>query len=234
MNQTTVTVQEGMITNATLLFLRNLKTNNTREWFEKHKEDYRKASSDLLGLTAELLSGIAAFDREVGSSGLEPYSCIMRIHRDVRFSADKTPYKTNFFVFINRGGKKSPFGGYFAHIEPEGRSFAGAGVYMPEAGVLQQLRSGISGYFPEWSGIIADKSFRVWFPEGVLPSGILKRPPKGYDPADPAIEFLKYKGYYTRHFFSDAEVTAPDFTFRLLTMYRTSHPMVGFLNRIIG
>jgi len=220
-----------MITNGTLVFLRELKTNNIREWFEDHKSEYQNAYGEVIGLTAELLREVSAFDSSIAASGLDPKSCIMRIYRDVRFSRDKSPYKTNFFVFINRSGRKSPFGGYYVHIGPEGKSFAGGGVYMPGPAVLELLREEIGGHFSEWCSILSDEAFQTEFPEGVLPSGLLKRPPKGYESSDPALEYLKYKGYYTRHFFGDAEVTAPEFTGKLAALFRSVQPMVDFLNR---
>ncbi len=220
-----------MITNGTLVFLRNLKTNNIREWFEDHKSEYQNAYGEVIGLTAELLREVSAFDSSIAASGLDPKSCIMRIYRDVRFSRDKSPYKTNFFVFVNRSGRKSRFGGYYVHIGPEGESFSGGGVYMPESEVLGFLRAEISGHFTEWRSILSAEAFRSEFPEGVLPSGLLKRPPKGYESSDPALEYLKYKGYYTQRFFSDAEVTSPGFAGKLAALFRSVQPMVDFLNR---
>jgi len=222
-----------MIKGATLSFLRDLKSNNTREWFELHKSEYLQAYDDMLDLTSGLLTNITSFDSGVASSGLDPKSCIMRIYRDVRFSDDKSPYKTNFFLFINHRGKKSPFGGYYLHIEPGGQSFAGGGVYMPALPVLDRLRAGIAENFDAWKAIVGEEQFRREFPGGVLPSGILKRPPKGYAADDPAIEFLKYKGYYTQCFLSDAEVLAPDFFNRLVGIYRIVQPMVNFLNHTL-
>lgn len=222
---------DAMITSSTLSFLRGLKANNSREWFEEHRQEYQEAYGEVIGLTAELLREVCAFDPAVAASGLDPKNCIMRIYRDVRFSKDKSPYKTNFFVFVNRGGRRSPFGGYYVHIGPEGESFAGGGLYMPEPAVLDRLREEIGGHFSEWRSIISNEAFSREFSEGVLPSGLLKRPPKGYDADDPAIDYLRYKGYYTRRFFSDAEVASPGFAPRLVVLYRTVKPMVDFLNR---
>ncbi|WP_449258121.1 DUF2461 domain-containing protein [Chlorobium limicola] len=220
-----------MLTTSILSFLGNLRANNTREWFDLHRLEYQEAYGDMLGLTSDLLREISCFDNAIEASGLDPESCIMRLHRDVRFSKDKSPYKTNFFVFISPGGRKSPFGGYYVHIGPEGESFAGGGVYMPEPAVLARLREEIDGHFSEWSSIVSSEVFLIAFPEGVLPSGMLKRPPKGYGTTSPAIEYLKYKGYYTRRFLSDAEVTSSGFVPRLVALFRTVKPMVDFLNR---
>jgi uncharacterized protein (TIGR02453 family) len=219
-----------MITKTALAFLGELKAHNDRNWFEAHKKEYKAAYADFFDTAAHLLTGLSSFDRDIAMSGLDPKSCIMRINRDIRFSKDKSPYKTNFFVFINWEGKKSPFGGYYFHLEP-GASFGGGGIYMPEPAVLDQVRREIDLHFDEWESLISEKVFLSQFPEGVLPSGKLSRPPKGYEASNPAITYLKYKGYYTQRFFSDKEVSAAGFTEELLGVFRTVQPLVGFINR---
>ncbi|MFZ4524034.1 MAG: DUF2461 domain-containing protein [Chlorobium sp.] len=221
-----------MITDATLAFLSDLKANNDRLWFGEHKPEYQQAYSDMLETVVQLLAGISAFDKDIAISPLDPKSCIMRINRDIRFSREKSPYKTNFFAFINKGGRKSPWGGYYLHLEPGG-SFAGGGIYMPEAAVLEQTRREIAAHFGEWQEILADNTFSEQFPEGVLPSGKLVRPPKGYESTNPAVEYLKFKGYYTQRFFADHEVTDPGFVAELSKVFRTVNPMVNFLNRAL-
>ena len=189
----TTQTMRPMITDATLTFLRNLKANNDRLWFGEHKAEYQEAYGDMLETVIQLLAAISAFDGDIAVSHLDPKSCIMRINRDIRFSKEKSPYKTNFFAFINKGGRKSPLGGYYLHLEPGG-SFAGGGIYMPEPAVLELTRREIDTHFEEWQSISAEKGFSLQFPEGILPSGKLKRPPKGYESSNPAVEYLKYKG----------------------------------------
>ena len=221
-----------MITDATLLFLNNLKANNDRVWFGEHKADYQKAYSDMVETVIQLFVAISVFDNDIAASHLDPKNCIMRINRDIRFSKDKSPYKTNFFAFITQGGRKSPWGGYYLHLQP-GSSFAGGGIYMPEPAVLDQTRREIDANFDEWEGILAEKSFRLHFPEGVLPSGKLMRPPKGYENNNPAVEYLKYKGYYTQCFFTDSEITDAGFVASVTETFRAVFPLVQFLNRAL-
>jgi len=221
-----------MITNTTLAFLSELKANNDRLWFGEHKPEYQQAYSEMLETVVQLLVAISAFDGEIATSHLDPKSCIMRINRDIRFSREKSPYKTNFFAFINKCGRKSPWGGYYFHLEPGG-SFAGGGIYMPEPAVLEQTRRKINDNFQEWQAILADKAFATQFPKGVLPSGKLVRPPKGYESSNPAMEYLKFKGYYTQRFFADQEVTDPGFVGELTKVFSTIHPLVQFLNRAL-
>ncbi len=218
-----------MITNATLAFLRELKEHNERVWFTEHKGAYQQAYSEMIGTVIQLLVAISGLDPGIAAAGLDPKSCMMRINRDIRFSKNKSPYKTNFFAFISKGGRKGPFGGYYVHIEP-GATFAGGGIYMPEPAVLEQTRREIAAHFAEWQSIIAQKEFCSQFPEGVLPSGKLVRPPKGYDAMNPAVEYLKFKGYYTQRFFSDEEVADPGFVEELANTFRAVHPLVEFLN----
>lgn len=222
-----------MITNLSLAFLQELATNNERVWFTEHKSEYQHAYGEMLDIVLQLLVATSAFDPDIAASGLDPKSCIMRINRDIRFSKDKSPYKTNFFAFISKGGRKGPYGGYYVHIEP-GATFAGGGIYMPEPAILDQVRREIDAHFSEWQSIIAQKEFSSQFPEGVLPSGKLVRPPKGYAPANPAVEYLKFKGYYTQRFFIDDEVTSPGFVAEVAKTFQAVNPLVRFLNRSLS
>jgi len=219
-----------MITDASLDFLRELKASNERVWFTEHKAEYQQAYGEMLDTVVQLLVAISGFDRDIAVSGLDPKSCLMRINRDIRFSRDKSPYKTNFFAFISKGGRKGPYGGYYFHLEP-GASFAGGGIYMPEPAVLDLVRREIDARFGEWQSIISGKEFSTHFPEGILPSGKLVRPPKGYEGTNPAIEYLKFKGYFTRRFFSDREVTGSGSAMHLADVFRSVTPLVHFLNR---
>ena len=222
-----------MISENTLAFLRELKANNERAWFMEHKGEYQHAYGEMLGTVIQLLVAISAFDQDIVASHLDPKSCIMRINRDIRFSKEKSPYKTNFFAFINKGGRKSPWGGYYIHLEPDA-TFAGGGIYMPEPVVLEQTRREIDGHFEEWQSIVMVREFAAQFPEGVLPSGKLQRPPKGYESTNPAIEYLKFKGYYTQRFFADSEVTAPGFVEEVAKSFLAVNPLVQFLNRAVS
>ena len=226
-----LTIFQLMITNNTLEFLSNLKTNNTKSWFDEHKKEYQHAHSDFLDTVVQLLVEIAAFDSDIAASHLDPKSCVMRINRDMRFSKDKTPYKTNLFAYINKGGRKSPYAGYYLHIEP-GASFIGGGVYMPETATLEQIRQEIDNSFSEWQSIVQNKELLHFFPESVNASGKLVRPPKGYDSTNPAIEYLKFKDYYTQRFLSNHEVTDSAFIASLAKTFKSLNPLINFLNRI--
>jgi len=221
-----------MITQNTLDFLSALKANNNREWFLANKKSYEAAFGDFFGTVATLLQLIARFDPAIAELRPDPKSCIMRIYRDVRFSKDKTPYKTGFFAYVSKGGRKGPLAGYYLHLEP-GASFAGGGLYMPEAPVLAKTRQAIDTRFEDWNSVVTDPELLACFPGGVVASGATKRPPKGYDDANPAIHYLKFKGYYTQRFFSAAELMQPGFDQLLGACFRAVMPMVEFLNDAI-
>lgn len=221
-----------MITQSTLNFLAELKTNNNREWFQTHKNEYESAFGDFFDTVVRMVSAISSFDEKVAATRPDPKSCIMRIYRDIRFSKDKTPYKTGFFAYVSAGGRKGDLGGYYLHLEP-GESFTGGGLYMPDPRVLEKTRRVIDRDFSEWQAIMSEREMTRWYPQGVQPSGSTKRPPKGYDDSNPAIEYLKYKGYYTQRFLSDAEVKAPEFVDRLAGAWQAVMPMVHFLNQAI-
>jgi uncharacterized protein (TIGR02453 family) len=221
-----------MVTQLTLDFLAELKANNNRDWFEANRPRYQEAAADFFDTVARFIQALASFDAGIAEIMPDPKSCIMRIYRDVRFSKDKTPYKTGLFAYVSKGGRKGPLAGYYLHLEP-GNSFGGGGLYMPEAPVLALTREAIEARFEEWHAIVTAPELRAAFPEGVLPSGALKRAPKGYDETNPAIEWLRYNGYFTQRFFSDAEVLADDFTEQLGEFCRAVMPMVTFLNSAI-
>jgi uncharacterized protein (TIGR02453 family) len=119
---------------------------------------------------------------------------IFRINRDVRFSKNKAPYKTNFGASINPGGKKSMIAGYYVHIEP-GKSFLAAGTYMPEAPYLSAIRQEIDYNLEEFKKIVGAKDFKKEF-TSLSVEDALKTVPKGYDKENPALEFLKLKHFH--------------------------------------
>lgn len=220
-----------MIQKQTTEFLSNLRENNNRDWFEANKPVYQKAHKNFLDFTQALINGLAAFDEDIRNSHLDAKKCVMRIFRDVRFSKDKSPYKPNFFAYINKGGKKSPFGGYYFNLEP-GASFFGGGIYMPESKVLASIRQEINFNFSEWRKVTEDKSLLDFYGE-IKPSGQLSRPPKGFDNDNPAIEWLKFKGYFTQKNLSDTELINEDLITHVDDAYRKVKPLVDFINKSI-
>lgn len=152
-----------MIHTNTLKFLKDLKLDNSKEWLDDNRKSYENAKNDTLTLTAELIAFIATIDSTISNTFLNPKKCITRLNRDLRFAKDKTPYKTDYYIVINKNGKNSSSAFYFLHIEP-GNCFIGGGVYNPQPAALKKIRKEINFFFEEWNEIINDKTFKKTFP----------------------------------------------------------------------
>ena len=207
-------------------FLKNLKENNNREWFNENKSEYDKSRKILEEFTTEVINGISVFEREL--STLNPKDCIFRIYRDVRFSKNKEPYKTNMGVFINRGGRKSKFAGYYFHIEPQ-NSFIGGGVWMPPSDVLKAVRSEIFYFTDEYKKIINEQLFVKLF--GEVQGDKLKRPPKDFPPDFTDVELIKLKSYIVGYKVSDETVADAGFLQKIIRIFEVMSHFTSFLNR---
>lgn len=212
-----------------LPFLRSLRENNTKEWFEAHRDEYEQARTEVLNLTSAMLKGISQFDPEAARN--EPAKCLFRIYRDVRFAKDKSPYKTYMSAYMAPGGKKSDKPGYYLHLEP-GNSFAAAGVYSPEKEALLAVRREIYYHPNAFKSIIEQADFSKTF--GELMDEKLIRPPKGF-PADfPHIEWLKYKHYIVSVNLPDERFENADILNDILKIFQKAHPFNAFLNKAIA
>jgi len=173
-----------------LSFLTLLEKNNTREWFDINKKMYLQAKNSFDEFVLQLIQIAKSIDPEIGF--LEPKNCTFRIYRDIRFSKEKTPFKTNFGAYISKGGKNSESAGYYFHIEPS-ESFVAGGKYMPQGPVLKAIREAIF-YEPEnFRAILEKPSFKKHF-SGIM-GDTLKTAPQGYPKDHPDIDLLKFKGY---------------------------------------
>ena len=219
-----------MLQASTVKFLKDLKKNNNKPWFEKNKQVYLDAKEDVELFVEQVIEGFGKIDADI--KPLHPKDCTYRIYRDVRFSSDKTPYKTNMGAYLNKGGKKSPTAGYYMHVEA-GRSMAGGGLWMPMAPELNKVRQEIDYNYAEWSKIIGDRNFKKVFPDGLEEEEKLSRPPKGYDDENPAIEFLKLKSFIVTRTFTDAEVQAKSFLKEIIKTFTAMDVFVHFLNRAL-
>jgi uncharacterized protein (TIGR02453 family) len=177
-----------------------------------------------------VIEGFGKTDPEIAT--LHPGDCTYRIYRDVRFSPDKTPYKTHMGAYLNKGGKKAPTAGYYLHIEPGG-CMAGGGLWMPQAPELNKVRQEIDYNLDEWLKILGNRGFRKHFATGLHREDMLSRPPKGYDVANPAIEYLKLKSFIVSRTFTDAEVQSKAFLKETLATFASMKAMVYFLNQAL-
>jgi uncharacterized protein (TIGR02453 family) len=219
-----------MLQSVTLKFLKDLKKNNNKPWFDEHRNQYIHAKEDFLLLTDNLIRGIAIFDPAIAH--LKAKECTFRINRDVRFSKNKSPYKNNIAGYFNKNGKKGIGAGYYLHIEP-GKSYAAGGLWMPEPGALAKIRQEIDYSFEEWKKIIGNTSFKKLFTKGVQSGDTLIRPPKGYEENNAAIAYLKMKSFIVTTSFSDTEIKSKAFIKDVLTAFKNMKPLIDFLNGAI-
>lgn len=175
----------------TLKFLGDLAKNNNRQWFDAHRPAYEAARLEFSGFVRELAEKIARFDPLV--AGVDIHKCIFRVHRDVRFSRDKTPYKAHFSAFIAKDGKKSKYPGYYIHVEPGG-SMAAGGIYHPEPQNLALIRAQAAEDGSSLKRILAGSSFKKAFPAG-LEGDRLKSPPRTYSKDHPHADLLCMKDF---------------------------------------
>ena len=219
-----------MLQGTTIRFLKDLQNNNNKPWFDEHRKIYEAAKADLQTMVGQLIPAIAVFDEPIGT--LEVKDCTFRINRDVRFSKNKSPYKNNMAAYFSRGGKKASVPGYYFHCEP-GKSYAAGGFYSPMPPELAKVRQEIDYNFEEWKDIIAHKTFKKYFPQGIEGIESLVRPPKGYDENNPSIYYLKMKHFIVSKAFTDAELQSKTLVKDVSKVYETMKPMIDFLNRAV-
>ena len=222
-----------MIDPRTFAFLSGLKANNTREWFKDHRADYEDVKANLIEVAAKLTAEVARFDDVIRQSGFDPATAVTRMNRDMRFSKDKTPYKTDFFVMVRSSPHFQRVAGYSIHIEP-GASYASAGIFRTERDPLSKIRSRISNRFAEWKAIVESPDVRRIFPDGFVAPNVLKNGPKGFDKDDPAIEYLKLEGFSLNHRMSDAAMSADGALAEWVSAHRTASPLVDFISTAVA
>ena len=217
------------IKKSTLDFLTAIKCNNNRDWFIGNRPLYLDAKDNFESFVQELINEIILFEPIM--KGLEAKSCVYRINRDIRFSNDKSPYKSHFGAFMVRGGKKNgdKFAGYYFHIEP-GKSIMAGGAYMPPSPWLSSIREKISEKPGEFIKIINSKDFIKYF--GTIDGEKLKTAPKGYPSNHPHIEFLKLKSYLVVNEASDKLVLSNEFFDHVLNVFKAMKPLNDYLNEI--
>ncbi|ADY53153.1 Conserved hypothetical protein CHP02453 [Pseudopedobacter saltans DSM 12145] len=210
-------------------FLRLLKSNNTREWFEENRPLYEIAKSNIDEFAAFLIHQISKFDPSVPAD-TRVSKCVLRIYRDVRFSKDKTPYKNNFAIIISENRmKEGPV--YFIHVEPD-NNYIGGGYWRPSAQPLNAIRQEIDYNTSEFLSILTEKHFYNYFGD-LSREDMLKVNPKGYEKDHPHIEFLKLKSFICVKHFDDNSWTTKAGIENLLEGLKLITPLNHFLNRAL-
>jgi uncharacterized protein (TIGR02453 family) len=216
------------IQTSTLQFLKDLKLRNEKDWFLKNRPRYDEAKLNYESFIQAIIDDISGFDPIL--KGLEAKTCIYRIYRDIRFSNDKTIYKTHLGAFIVRGGRKfgDRFAGYYVHIEPGSNSMIAGGAYMPPAPWLTAIREKIDEHGDKLMKIISQKDFVKMF--GGLEGEKLKSAPKGYPKDHPYIELLKMKSFLVVKMIPDKEVITEKCYETVINASKIIKPLNDFLN----
>lgn len=215
------------ISNTTFKFLKDLKNNNNREWFNDNKKRFEAAKEEFETFIGALITNISKFDAPIGS--LEPKKTIFRIYRDVRFSANKDPYKINFGAHLSSSPSKiHDRAGYYIQIQP-GNSFLAGGAYLPPSAWINKIRQEIDYNTDEFKKILNNATFKKYF--GGITGEQLKTAPKGYPKDHPEIELLRYKSYLVSNECGDKVVTSEDFLNHATNVFKAMKPFDDFLNR---
>ncbi|MEO9965287.1 MAG: DUF2461 domain-containing protein [Reichenbachiella sp.] len=207
-------------------FLSLLRKNNNREWFNKHKDQYLEAHSDIIEFAELLLTELNKTDIIETPNGKKS---LYRIYRDVRFSKDKTPYSTYFGGGFRRATAERR-GGYYFHLEP-GNTYVGGGFWGPNSQDMMHIRKHFQQEPDRLREIISSNAFKKNF--GVLHGEQLKRAPKGFEVDDPAIDLLRYKQYWIRHEFDETDIFKPDFHKILTRQFQNMRPFFDYMSEIL-
>jgi uncharacterized protein (TIGR02453 family) len=213
-----------------LSFLESLARNNNRDWFTDNKKLYQESLESFRELINSVLAGIAQTDPGVGD--LQAKDTIFRIYKDVRFSKDKTPYKTHFGSWMAKGGRKSTDAGYYFHLEPGG-TFMAAGVWMPPKEQLTLIRQEIMYHPSAYFSVINDPAITKHYERGGK-EDMLKKGPAGFPKDFEYMEELKYKHHIFSKNYSDKELLKPDFPGTLIADFKGLFPLVNYLNHAMS
>lgn len=210
-------------------FLKKLKKNNHKQWFDAHRAEYEIIRMEFEEWVQTLIFKLSSseFDLE----GLAPKDCIFRLYRDIRFSKDKTPYKTHLSAFIAPGGRKTVKAGYYFHLEPGG-SMLGGGIHIPPPEQLMLVRKAIGREPENFVDIVTDRSFKKYF--GELDGEKTTRVPKGFSADHPYGEWLKYKSYIALYRMPDREALSPRLLSDAIRIFGRMKPLCEFLNHAVS
>lgn len=218
-----------MLQSSTIKFLKDLKKNNNKPWFDTNRKKYEAAKADFAAFIQHVIALHGKNDNSI--KNLVAKDCMFRINRDIRFAKDKSPYKTNFGASINTGGRKAmDSAGYYFHLEPGG-SFTGGGIYMPMADELKKVRQEIDYNFAGFKKILQSKKFKAVYGDLSKSDGLsLSRVPKGYEPDNPAADYLKLKSYIAMIKINDADLTSKSLAQKTVKAFDALQPVIAFIN----
>ena len=210
-------------------FLADLAENNRREWFEEHRPEYQALRDDFTAFVGELIERTADFDERVRWK--DPKDCLFRIYRDVRFSHDKSPYKTTFSAYISEQNRRGAPPGYYLEVDEKGVMLAAAGIWLPPADVLARLRASLAEHPERFEKVLRARGFRKTF--GGLQGDQLTRPPRGYTAETPLIEHIRRKSYIVWRETDAREMTHDDALAYVVESFRTAKPLVEWVRGVL-
>ncbi len=211
-----------IITKESLYFLEKLKKNNDRDWFTAHKEEFNQHLGDAKNFYTLVMDNLKVHDQ------IDKLK-MFRIYRDVRFSKDKTPYKSHFAASFSRMGAENR-GGYYVRIKP-GETFIATGFWGPEKEDLFRIRKELELDASEFRGITNEKSFKeIW---GDLQGDAVKTAPKGFDRDHKNIDLIRHKQFIFRRDFTDKEVLAPTFIEEIDKSFKAVRPYFDFMSDVL-
>jgi uncharacterized protein (TIGR02453 family) len=219
-------MKQATIQQATIGFLKDLRENNNREWFNANKHRYEQAHRNMIEFSEAVLDEMRKHDKIETASGK---ASLFRIYADTRFSKDKAPYKTHWGAGYSRATQHLR-GGYYFHIEP-GHAFAAGGFWGPNADDLKRIREDIDINTDEWKELLAQPGIVKTF--GKLRGDGVKTAPKGYDKNHEGIEWLRMKQFVLRHDFTDAEMMSPDFAKHISDVFRELRPFFDYMSEVL-
>jgi uncharacterized protein (TIGR02453 family) len=210
-----------------LQFLNELKINNNREWFGENKARYDQVRNEFEKISIDLIAEISKFDSDI--KHVDVKDCVFRIYRDIRFSNDKTPYKTHFGVFIaSAGGRKSKRAGYYLHLDPTG-CFVSMGVWCPPPDLLKALRQSVYDNIDELNEIRKNPEFSQYF-NSFYEDDKLKTVPRGFPKDFPDAGLLQLKHYLVDYQLDDSILNDENFIHRIADIMKCAYPFNRFLN----
>lgn len=215
-----------MITEVTFAFLKAVKENNNLEWMNKNRDLYYLVRDNFHEFAKKLIEATTKLDHNIWPIAIK--DATFRFNKDIRFTKDKSPYKTNFGAIIREDGKHGNGPGYYVDIGP-GKSFLGGGIYLPPRDIAERIRIYIAKHYQQFQKIITAPAFKKTF--GSLMGQTYKRVPKWFNPNHRAGEFLKMKSRYVGHDIADKIVLRKDFIAYCVKIFKWLKPLNDFLNK---
>lgn len=218
-----------MLEKSTLDFLKSLKKNNNKPWFDAHRAQYEAAKENVIAIATAAIEELGKIDARYAE--LEAKKCLFRINRDVRFSKNKDPYKTNIGAAFSLGGKNGPGGGFYIHLEPNA-CFIGGGIWQPEPNHLKKIRQEIDYNQADFLTAVEGKKFKSVFGQ-LSHEERLSRPPKGYETDHPLVEYLKLKHFVASRSISDEVMMSKGLRKEMAQCFQTMMPLIEFIDKAI-